>query len=105
MRLAHVLRQYRIIVPKFSYHVEWLNVFSIVVRDALKTRDLPDRANGCTAYLPSSFSNGIRHKTLAGVRMQEEEASHLVVSGSSDCRAFTSGYKFTLEDHYRKDMN
>ena len=37
--------------------------------------------------------------------MQEEEAGHLVVSGSSVCRAFTSGYKFDLKDHYRADMN
>ena len=37
--------------------------------------------------------------------MQEEEAGHLVVSGSSVCRAFASGYKFDLEDHYRDDMN
>ena len=37
--------------------------------------------------------------------MEEEEAGHLVASGSSDCRAFTSGYKFKLEDYYREDMN
>ncbi len=54
---------------------------------------------------PGEYLNRSQGKTLAGVRMQEEEASHLVVSGSSGCRAFTSGYKFTLEDHYRKDMN
>src|ERR1700682_1861333 len=61
MRLAHVLRQYRIIVPKFSYHVERLDIFGIVVRDTLKAGDLSDRANGGAAYLPGSFSNGIRH--------------------------------------------
>ena len=54
---------------------------------------------------PGEYLNRSQGKTLAGVRMQEEEASHLVVSGSSGCRAFSSGYKFTLEDHYRKDMN
>src|SRR5271157_2381650 len=36
---------------------------------------------------------------VAKLRMQEEEASHLVISGSSMCRAFTTGYKFDLEDH------
>jgi len=49
MHLAHVLRQYRIIVSEFSYHVERLNVFSVVVHDALKTRNLPDGANGCAS--------------------------------------------------------
>src|ERR1700733_4879715 len=61
MRLAHVMRQFRIIVSKFSYHVERLDVLGFVVSDTLKARDLPDRANGGTAYLPGSFSNGIRH--------------------------------------------
>jgi type VI secretion system secreted protein VgrG len=42
---------------------------------------------------------------FAKVRMQEEEASHLVANGSSVCRAFTSGYKFTLQDHYQSTMN
>ncbi len=43
--------------------------------------------------------------SLTKIRMQEEEAGHLVVSGSGVCRAFTSGYKFDLKDHYRADMN
>ncbi len=42
---------------------------------------------------------------VAKIRMQEEEAGHVVVSGSSVCRAFTSGYKFDLKEHYRDDMN
>src|SRR5271166_1430937 len=54
---------------------------------------------------PGEYLNRSQGKTLAGVHMQEEEASHLVANGSSDCRAFTSGYKFTLADHYRKDVN
>ncbi len=42
---------------------------------------------------------------VAKLRMQEEEASHIVISGWSVCRAFTSGYKFDLKEHYRDDMN
>ena len=42
---------------------------------------------------------------VAKLRMQEEEATHMVMSGSSTCRVFTSGYQFDLEDHYRDDMN
>jgi type VI secretion system secreted protein VgrG len=44
-------------------------------------------------------------ESLAKVRMQEEEAEHLVAHGMSQCRMFVSGYKFTLEEHPRKDMN
>ena len=35
---------------------------------------------------------------VAKLRMQEEESSHLVVSGSSLCRAFATGYKFDLKN-------
>jgi type VI secretion system secreted protein VgrG len=54
---------------------------------------------------PGEYLNKSQGKNLAAIRMQEEEADHLVVSGSSVCRAFTSGYKFDLQDHYRDDMN
>ena len=37
--------------------------------------------------------------------MQEEEAVHLVIHGTSDARSMVSGYKFTLTEHYRDDMN
>jgi len=43
--------------------------------------------------------------TVAKLRMQEEEAVGVVITASSLCRAFTSGYKFDLKDHPRDDMN
>src|SRR5439155_12385336 len=52
MNLAYASRQYRVIFAELSYHVERLNVFCIVIHDALKARDLPDRTNGCPANLP-----------------------------------------------------
>ena len=42
---------------------------------------------------------------FAKLRMQEEEAGHLVAHGSSVCRAFTTGYKFNLADHFQDSMN
>ena len=42
---------------------------------------------------------------FAKLRMQEEEAGHLVAHGSSVCRYFATGYKFDLEDHPNDDMN
>ena len=44
-------------------------------------------------------------KTRAGLHMQEEEAGHLICSGTSGCRAFASGYTFALKEHPRRDMN
>ncbi|HEY6945456.1 MAG TPA: type VI secretion system tip protein TssI/VgrG [Candidatus Acidoferrum sp.] len=39
------------------------------------------------------------------IRMEEEEAVHHLVTGSSNCRSFASGYKFHLDEHPRKDQN
>ncbi len=37
-------------------------------------------------------------KTLAKIRMEEEEASHLTAHGSSNMRGFSPGFTFTLKD-------
>jgi len=42
---------------------------------------------------------------LSKVRMQEVEAGHLVGYGTSTCRMFISGYKFTLQAHPSEAMN
>jgi type VI secretion system secreted protein VgrG len=42
---------------------------------------------------------------LVKIRMEEEEAPHLVANGTSDARSLVTGYKFTLNGHYRDDMN
>lgn len=43
--------------------------------------------------------------SFSKLRMQEEESSHLVVSGAGDVRGFGSGMQFTLQGHYRSDQN
>jgi len=42
---------------------------------------------------------------LAKVRLQEQETPISTARGVSDCRDFTVGFKFTLTDHYRSDLN
>ncbi len=51
-------------------------------------------------YLTRSDGEG-----LARLRMEEEEAAHVVARGVSNCRGFVSGHRFTLTDHYRRDWN
>jgi len=41
----------------------------------------------------------------SNIRMQEQEAFITTIIGSSQCRSFTSGYRFALKDFYREDMN
>jgi type VI secretion system secreted protein VgrG len=67
------------------------------------------KVGGNTAYelydYPGEYLNRSQGEAFTKIRMQEEEAGHLLVGGSSVCRAFASGYKFDLQDHYRSDMN
>jgi len=54
---------------------------------------------------PGIYLTKSQGDTVTKIRMQEEETPHLVATGTSVCRAFTSGYKFNLLEHFRKDMN
>jgi type VI secretion system secreted protein VgrG len=43
--------------------------------------------------------------TVTKIRMEEEESVHYLISGSSNCRSFASGYKIHLDEHSRKDQD
>src|ERR1035437_7460327 len=42
---------------------------------------------------------------LAKIRLQEQTTPAIVFPGASGCRYFSAGYQFTLQDHYRSDLN
>jgi len=54
---------------------------------------------------PGGYGKRAEGERLANIRMQEEEAEVTTISGTGSCRAFTSGYRFELQDFYRDDMN
>jgi type VI secretion system secreted protein VgrG len=54
---------------------------------------------------PGGYGKKSDGDRLANMRMQEEEARITTFHGTCNCRAFTSGYRFRLEDFYRDDMN
>jgi type VI secretion system secreted protein VgrG len=56
-------------------------------------------------YHPGEYRKVPEGDGLVRTRLQELESPTLVARGSSDCRAFTSGYCFDLTEHYRSDMN
>ena len=65
-------------------------------------------ANNATFELydyPGVYTKKPDGEKVAKVRMQEQEASHMVGSGTSTCALFTPGYRFDLEEHYRRDLN
>lgn len=54
---------------------------------------------------PGEYDNRALGEQRSNLRMQEEEAKITTITGSSNCRAFTSGYRFNLDGYYRDDMN
>jgi type VI secretion system secreted protein VgrG len=54
---------------------------------------------------PGAYGNKSDGDTLVRVRMQDQEARTVVASGSGSCRAFTSGYRFTLGEHPQSANN
>nr|MBL0714223.1 type VI secretion system tip protein VgrG [Desulfobacterales bacterium] len=54
---------------------------------------------------PAEYTTRIEGDRLANIRIQEEEAKITNITGTSTCRAFSSGYRYDLSEHYRNEMN
>jgi len=54
---------------------------------------------------PGEYGKKSEGDGIAKIRMQEEEAQYKVISGAGTARVFMTGYKFTLQDYVRKDVN
>src|SRR5437016_1347228 len=54
---------------------------------------------------PGNFLKPDEGDRYARLRLEEHEAWRQVVRGASTCRAFQSGWRFDLKEHYRSDAN
>ena len=54
---------------------------------------------------PGLYTKKAQGERLTTIRMEEEETKITTITGSSDCRTFTSGYRFDLLEYFREDMN
>jgi type VI secretion system secreted protein VgrG len=54
---------------------------------------------------PGEYDNKGDGETLVKLRMEEEEIGFDTARGEGDCRSFSAGFKFTLEEHEQKDQN
>lgn len=60
----------------------------------------------CERYdYPGTYLTRTDGERLSNIRMQAEEARITTLQGTSICRAFVSGYRFTLADYPRNDLN
>jgi type VI secretion system secreted protein VgrG len=54
---------------------------------------------------PGEYAKRADGDRLSRIRLEEQQMPQLTARGRSDCRAFTTGYKFKLKDHFRDDLN
>jgi type VI secretion system secreted protein VgrG len=54
---------------------------------------------------PGKYTTTKQGERYSSLLLEERAAFQEVVRGTSDCRAFESGRKFSLVEHYRKDAN
>lgn len=90
----YTVTDYNFTTPSTSLLAEEPTVVSVSPNQGLEIFDYPG--------LHTTKDTG---DTVAKVRMQEEEARHLMATGSSTCRGFMSGYTCQLQNHYRSDQN
>jgi type VI secretion system secreted protein VgrG len=54
---------------------------------------------------PGDYGKKAQGESRARIRLQEVESISQVVSGTSSCRAMATGYRFTLMEHDRQELN
>ncbi len=54
---------------------------------------------------PGKYKTKAEGDTYAEIRLEEQEVKLSTIRGESFCRALQSGFKFTLQEHYRTDEN
>ncbi len=54
---------------------------------------------------PGDFTSQDQGDNYSRLRLDAAEAVQMQLSGAGTCRGFTPGYKFTLSDYFRSDMN
>ena len=69
-------------------------VISVGGNDPLETFDYPG--------IHGTLEDG---RKISKIRMQEQEAAHNILTGNGRVRSFVPGFAFTLQDHYRADLN
>jgi hypothetical protein len=79
MFVAHVVRfaqprcERFVVVRQLGEHVQWLDVFSIVIEHSLSTRDLSDRMQGEAPDLANAFRDDVGHgEELLGVFIEKQ---------------------------------
>jgi type VI secretion system secreted protein VgrG len=90
----YCLTDYNFETPSTSLRVSVDSAVSVADNSKFEVYDFPGE------YLKKGEG-----ESLVRLRMEQEESQHSIANGASTCRAFTSGYRFDLKEHYRADLN
>ena len=90
----YALTDYNFETPSTSLMSNEESIFKVGGNDKYEIYDYPGE-------YPKKGEGSNRTK----IRMQEEEALHLIGAGSGNCRTFIPGYRFDLSGHARSDQN
>lgn len=72
--------------------------------DLLATASGDDTSRSVYEY-PGEYTSASDGESVTSLRLDELQATGKLLKGSSMCRAFHAGAKFTLANHYRSDAN
>jgi type VI secretion system secreted protein VgrG len=80
--------------------------FTTPAASLLVTESTPDVTPVAEVYdYPGEYADLSDGQRYSRVRMEEQEVDLFVVEGSGRVRAFSPGYTFTLQGHFRSDTN
>jgi type VI secretion system secreted protein VgrG len=101
----YTLADYHFLMPSKGIRSSTTSVVQLRDNSKFEVYDYPGY------YARPRFDEGRTEKVqregdrLVKLRMEREEVEHIRVYGTSTCRAFSAGYKFTLTDHPGSDLN
>jgi type VI secretion system secreted protein VgrG len=100
-RLQHELRPGRCTATDFNFETPTTSLMA-----SLESKIRQGGNTSLEIYdFPGEYLRRDEGEREVRLRMEQEEAAHILIQGASYCRAFTPGYRFELQDHDRRDQN
>jgi type VI secretion system secreted protein VgrG len=100
LEMMQEIRPAQYTLNDFNFEVPTLDLTATV-----KTKQVLGPGEREIYDFPGEYEKKKDGERYADLRMEEEEARCTIFSGTGNCRDFTSGYRFTLANHYRDDLN
>ena len=101
LQMEQIFRSGKYALTDYNYETPAVSLATEVQSDV----KLKDMAKYEVYDFPGNYTKKDHGEKLAKIRIEEEEAQNQKVTGNSSCRAFTSGYRFKLQNYTREKLN